>query len=387
MGMFEFSTRADADVFGDGGSVAKKFAVTLIYQLEKWNVMDHVDHVDHICYRTATVKEYETLRKILNAKESLLTESCVNGRPIAVFNLREPIVVDGRFIIDTFELPAPKIGKHYKSGFEHIEVVVKGPLEDLRERLCDKQLKMEWGGSDENRELVVATHGGVIKFHEQRLDQVIALEKAALVGRDKGIVLFDFDETLISGRTAFIETVKVALQNILGRRVGLVELKTKSKPSFPDFLKEFDLTTEGDIGSFIDAFVSYWPEVQGQVMIPDGVVSLLSCLKHDGYELAVWTARDGQTTESCLRALGLRDHFSEIFSFSLASGTKPTLCPRLAKHRGSRPVVMIGDSVTDQKAAETLGCRFIQASWVQKNNLSGSDFIALNPHEVLKHLP
>ena len=132
-------------------------------------------YLDHICYRVATEAEYQTKKVELLDHGSLLIESMINGRMISTYKLHSPIHFNNR-IIDVLELPAPKAGANHKSGLEHVEFVTKAPLINIVERY--PALKFEVSGIDKkiNADITLKFDGECIRFHNQTLEDVIAIE-------------------------------------------------------------------------------------------------------------------------------------------------------------------------------------------------------------------
>lgn len=128
--------------------------------------------LDHLCYRVETLDRYEELKEHFLNNGELLSENEINGRAIANFKLKQPIIFEGRKIFG-FELPAPKTGVFYKEGYEHVEFVVGTSL--------DKFLKMypqiNWdttGMSKKvNPDIFVRYDGFVIKFHQHSIEYVV----------------------------------------------------------------------------------------------------------------------------------------------------------------------------------------------------------------------
>jgi predicted metalloenzyme YecM len=114
--------------------------------------------IDHLCYRVTTEELYTTRKDEFEQFGILLVESMVNGRLIATYKLHKPIVFK-TWRIPLVELPAPKAGKPFATGFEHIEVV------------CDASTK----------EHEVEMDGCAIKFHHRTLEDIIAEELATQV--------------------------------------------------------------------------------------------------------------------------------------------------------------------------------------------------------------
>jgi predicted metalloenzyme YecM len=132
--------------------------------------------IDHVCYRTASLSEYEELKKDFSVFGEMLIESPVGGRAIATFKLTEPLTYLGRKI-ELVELPAPKVGKVIESGFEHIEVVAPVSFETLMTTYSHLTLDRKGLEKDFNAELEVVLGKRNIKFHQLSLESVIRLEK------------------------------------------------------------------------------------------------------------------------------------------------------------------------------------------------------------------
>ena len=77
---------------------------------------------DHICYRCTSVAEYRSVCALLAEPHvgQLLIESMIGGRPIATFLLTKPMLFRN-LTIRCIEVPCPKPGRPYKSGWEHVE--------------------------------------------------------------------------------------------------------------------------------------------------------------------------------------------------------------------------------------------------------------------------
>jgi predicted metalloenzyme YecM len=131
--------------------------------------------IDHVCYRVVSYERYEEMKRRLRGLSRAVCEEEHNGRPIAVFQLVEPMMVDD-YVIPLVELPAPHPDKAVAEGLEHIEMVV--PYEFGKFARRHKKL---W--SDEQLErkanpmvyLDVAP-GRSVRFHPRSLMEVLALQ-------------------------------------------------------------------------------------------------------------------------------------------------------------------------------------------------------------------
>jgi predicted metalloenzyme YecM len=138
---------------------------------------DFADFVqmDHLCYRVASLEAYEVKKQELAEFGRLLGETQVNGRPIATFRLREPIMHD-TWRIDTIELPAPKAGVSTPEGLEHVEFVLFDDQEDFLKKYAHKQFEMKSADRGINPEIAFKLPTYTVKFHLLSLPAVVYLE-------------------------------------------------------------------------------------------------------------------------------------------------------------------------------------------------------------------
>lgn len=115
-----------------------------------------------------------------------------------------------------------------------------------------------------------------------------------------------------------------------------------------------------------------------------GVREGLDWLLTHGYRLGCVTNKAAQFTEPLLRALGLRDAFAVVISGDTLSEKKPSPLPLLhaADYFGVAPerALMIGDSVSDVKAARAAGFAIICMSYGYNH---GGDIRTAEPDAVI----
>ena len=130
---------------------------------------------DHLCYRVKTLLEYVAYKNFLSEWGTLLADSPINGRPIAVFKLSRGFKTPSG-VIRVVELPAPKAGLDYATGFEHAEFVIPDSFEEFQGRYL--QSKFIVGPPKPlNAELALPLQSGQAKFHQLSLERVIEIEK------------------------------------------------------------------------------------------------------------------------------------------------------------------------------------------------------------------
>ncbi|MBK1718909.1 phosphoglycolate phosphatase [Thiocystis violacea] len=115
-----------------------------------------------------------------------------------------------------------------------------------------------------------------------------------------------------------------------------------------------------------------------------GVREGLDFLRQAGYPLGCVTNKAARFTEPLLRHLGILDHFGLVVSGDSLPRKKPDPLPLIhaAGHFGVRPEesLMIGDSVSDVKAARAAGFRIICTSYGYNH---GEDIRDSNPDAVV----
>ena len=168
------------DILGD----YKGFIEAIARGLDKLGIESkELAMMDHVCYRVETEARYDQLKQQLQTDAELIAENQVNGRKIATFEFKEPLVAAG-WAVPYLELPAPKEGSPYPEGLEHAELVVVGGLDRFLAR--HSGLPFLNKGMDKliNPEASLKTNGMSVKFHEQPLGAVARIEKRLL---EKGI--------------------------------------------------------------------------------------------------------------------------------------------------------------------------------------------------------
>ncbi|MBM7073981.1 VOC family protein [Shewanella sp. 202IG2-18] len=80
---------------------------------------------DHAAIRVNTQKHADQLRAFFETKGKVISENFINGRPILIIELNEPLMLNGTQV-PYVELPYPSEKAYPFEGWEHIELVVPG---------------------------------------------------------------------------------------------------------------------------------------------------------------------------------------------------------------------------------------------------------------------
>lgn len=137
---------------------------------------DELSQLDHLCYRTETLDEYHRVLNDFAVLGRHLGEVMIQGRPISVIALNEPINTGG-WIIDFLEVAAPKASSPYPSGLEHAEFVTRGLLEDFERRHSELPFIRDAMHRVVNPELKYRDRGISVKFHQLNVGAVIKIEE------------------------------------------------------------------------------------------------------------------------------------------------------------------------------------------------------------------
>ncbi|MDX2319695.1 MAG: VOC family protein [Moritella sp.] len=95
------------------------------------DVNKHTIWCDHVALRVNDIAIAESLLAEFKLRGEVISDSIINGRPIYIIVLAEPLTL-GHWQIECIELPFP--AKHYpQQGWEHIELVLPGNATNMDE--------------------------------------------------------------------------------------------------------------------------------------------------------------------------------------------------------------------------------------------------------------
>ena len=217
-------------------------------------------------------------------------------------------------------------------------------------------------------------------------------------------ILFDLDDTLLDSMAARVKAFERALAS-----AGITHLKAEQ------FLRDIQGVALGtalprlaaDLGLTIDLFEVfrsfYWSREKGLLELYPGVRDMLQELREREMRLGLVTSKEmnfkvngrdaGAITE--LAELGISDLFSVKVGLEDVVQRKPhPEAVNLALSRlelSPAEAVMVGDSASDIKAAQSAGCHACYATWGipadERGNLLDSvapDFIIDSPEDLLR---
>lgn len=355
------------------------FFKNLLLELEDLELPVSTLKADHLCFRVETMDEYTEYKNALLAAGTLLTEAPVNGRPIPTFLLNKPFRI-GSHSIPLLELPAPKSGAHYSTGFEHAEFVIKESFDLFAARFLSLNFSKS-GNKNINPELCLKTRWGQAKFHHLSLERVIEIEKAKIKN-----IIFDLDGTLIKSRENIYEINRIVFSQALDRNISLEEIKEKYYSEFSKLFDAFGI----ECLVMKKRAVSAWGEVSERFSYDlfDGVADFIKKVSDSQYDLHIWTARVEKSARSILAHHGIESIFKTM-SFATEVDSKPhgKSLKFDWESMDKNSAIVIGDSPSDIFGSKNIGAVGAAALWdphAHENALiaSGAELFFHSVHEL-----
>ncbi len=333
----------------------ERFLTSLVNEVTDLLIPIHNLVCDHLCFRVATESEYNYYKSALLRNGTLLTEALVNGRPICTFKLNTPFLTPSHTVW-LLELPFPKSGAPYSTGFEHAECIINDCFDEFATKYPHLSFHRS-GNPILNPELCLKLKDKQIKFHHHSLDRIIEIEEAKITD-----IIFDFDGTLIESRENIYEINRIVFGAILNREVTLTESIKNFHPEFSKLFTAFDITCP----TKKNHAVQIWGKVSDRFSFKlfEGVHDLLLKLHGFGYKIHLWTARDEQSARRILKEHKIEDLFTTL-SFATAVDSKPhgNSLKFDWKEASKNQFVVIGDSPSDIYGSKNTGALAAAALW------------------------
>ncbi|MDU4095548.1 MAG: VOC family protein [Pantoea sp.] len=117
--------RNNLEALSDLANDLPRFEKSLANLAEKLDLSLENLEADHISVRCHQIATAERWKQGLLQVGVLFSEKMINGRPICLFQLHEPLRV-GPWQIAVVELPWPGNKRYRHEGWEHVEIVLRG---------------------------------------------------------------------------------------------------------------------------------------------------------------------------------------------------------------------------------------------------------------------
>ncbi len=177
------------------------------------------------------------------------------------------------------------------------------------------------------------------------------------------LVIFDLDGTLANTSGLIFDSF-----NFIMRKYRSLEMSPEQIMSYfgpPEEIAIKNIMGDESFDSVWHDYLEYYEGHLSQTQVFAGIPELTKDLKESGARLAIFTGKGDDTTELTLRYHGLRDMFDLVVTGSVVANHKPdpegvALALKRLQVLPSR-AVLVGDSLSDYKAARAAGVHFIAA--------------------------
>ena len=204
------------------------------------------------------------------------------------------------------------------------------------------------------------------------------------------LIIFDLDGTLADTSRLIFDSF-----NFVMRKYKSIEMTPQQIMSYfgpPEEIAIKNILGSDDFDLVWRDYLDYYEMHLDETEVFAGIPELLRNLKELGSHLAIFTGKGDNTTESTLQYHGLRDLFDVVVTGSVVKNHKPN--PEgveLALNKiGIKPSmsVLVGDSLSDYRAATSAGIHFIAAIYdnLAKNRFDGMDCVKVNSIQELSAL-
>lgn len=207
----------------------------------------------------------------------------------------------------------------------------------------------------------------------------------------RSAVVFDLDGVLVDSHEVMGRAFRLAYAEVVGDGPApFAEYQRYQGLYFPEIMRRMALPLAME-----EPFVRESYRLADQIPVVEGVVDLLTTLRHRGLRMAVATGKAGPRARSLLRTLGLIEHFDHVVGSDEVVHPKPA--PDIVLRAldlldvPAEAAVVVGDAPADILSARSAGVTSVAATWatVDLDDLlgAGPDLVVRHPAELLAWCP
>ena len=176
--------------------------------------------------------------------------------------------------------------------------------------------------------------------------------------------IFDIDGTLTSTNQLIFDSFNFIAKKYLDRTFTNEEIIELFGPTEDVILKEW---CGEKFESAKQDYYNYYKENHSIAQLYPGIKDILEFLKNKNYSLGIFTGKGRKASMITLKYLGVDKYFDLIVTGDDVNNHKPSAegILNFVNHFNLTPekVLMIGDSVSDVKAAKEAGAKIASALW------------------------
>ena len=239
---------------------------------------------------------------------------------------------------------------------------------ETAERLeaTDRQFKAVFAQLRDKENVVeIDADGTVEEVHERIL---AAAENVLRAPRQKKLLLFDFDGTVIDNSEGIFNCVNYAADKLGLPRPARRDLRAFVGPPLYDSFAKYMGADHGTALKLVDAYRErYAPKGINEAVLYPGMAQMLSSLQAQGFTLAVCSGKPRDFVMKIARTLGIFDRFSGFYctTFSDIGLKKEDYIRQAMEAHGVSPAgtLMVGDTKSDVLAAKKAGVECIGVTY------------------------
>jgi len=191
--------------------------------------------------------------------------------------------------------------------------------------------------------------------------------------------IFDIDGTLTSTNQLIFESFNFIAKKYLGRSFSNEEIIAMFGPPEDEIIK---VLCGENYDEARNEYFLYYDKNHWKAELYPGINDILKYLKNQNYPLGIFTGKGKQASLITLKKLGVDQYFDLIVTGDDVKNHKPSPegILKFVNKFNLKPerVLMIGDSVSDIKAAKDAGVKIAAALWdsyaAEKVNAMQSDY-------------
>lgn len=179
-------------------------------------------------------------------------------------------------------------------------------------------------------------------------------------------VVFDMDGTLTQTSQLIYDSFNYIAQKYAGRSYSIPEITAMFGP--PEEGALLNIVSKDRLPGVMEDYLHFYRANHNRLaMLFPGIEDVLKKIKQHGAKLAVFTGKGTSTAEITLEEFGIRNYFDYIVTGNDVQNHKPSSegLEKILEHFALQPeeVLMVGDHVSDVKAAHDAGVKIAAVVW------------------------
>ncbi len=179
------------------------------------------------------------------------------------------------------------------------------------------------------------------------------------------LAIFDLDGTLADTSQLIFDSFNFVMWKYKSMEMTPSQIMSYFGP--PEEIAIKNILGSDNFDSIWLDYLGYYEDHLNETEVFAGIPELLRALKKTGSHLAIFTGKGNNTTELTLKHHGIRDLFDVIVTGSIVKNHKPSpegveLALSTLRVEPSM-AVLVGDSLSDYRAATSAGIHFIAAMY------------------------